>query len=764
MKLHSLAGRFSIERLLGQGGCGKVYLAADTATGRLVALKVLGRQALDNPKAFERFCREARAQAALKHPGVAGILSHELDGEEPWLALEYIEGCDLERTLRADGPLAPAAVVRLGVEVAGALAELHRFGILHRDLKPSNLQLRADDGRAVVMDLGLASLQDATVITATGQLFGTPAYLPPEVIRGEAWTTSGDLYQLGSVLHESLTGRMMIPGTSIDEVLAAATRGERRHLPGDLAVPDDLRAVIDRATDLDPRRRFGSAAEMEVALAGVAMDRVSPGGGPGPVARSVPGESPTQPDRSGAWGASVSAPGGPASRRGRWVLLGLFLVGLGLGFLDLLGGPRPPQDVRWTVVGDVLVVSFRDEGRGDFQLRLGSSLVTPVAEVSQGRRHLIHRGLPEGQSLEVRLVWGGGQGEPERLQGEPPAVRELIGLAEGRAVEVEVLRPCKARWGDSPATRFELNRGRALLPLPATVGSMLVLEWQEHGVEFSARWPRRGLFERSLERLRSRLDATDWVEALRARQLRPGREGGGFDEERKAWSPILPWVPGMLLGDLDRGRKQWLWRSLQHWQESVAAEVFLGDSPTWLEVPEGEPGSRSRRDPPWKAAGEAALRLEPLDGARPVDDGGRIFQVPEFAAGNPAFGRRALDYSSRVRFSWPTGLPEHGTACLTLNMDRSVSQLLVRVAPAAAGTQDLVLEYWNPDPENLRLSERTKGLATACFPLDLAPPGGAEMHITAPYLLGPVPQFQAFRPDGHWIRWRTPEPAAGDPR
>lgn len=752
-----IADRFRVERVLGQGGCGKVYLARDGSGGQLVALKVLNEQAKKVPQATKRFCREARAQAKLVHPSVARILAHDLDAESPWLALEFVEGRDLEKAIKDEGRLPAPMVVRLGVEVAGALGELHRHGILHRDLKPSNLMIRAADGQAVVMDLGLAALQDATVITETGQLFGTPAYLPPEVVRGEAWTTSGDVYQLGAILFECLTGQMLIPGRRIEEVLRAAARGERRPFPPEVPIPDDLRDVIWRATDPDARQRFASAQEMEAALAAVDLGRVGASPGPGPAGLSYLDDGIIQPGataaRSGRWLATLTG----ASRPGKAHLgLGLlFLSGLGLGFLGTLGGPPAPSQVQVEVLGDALVVSFRDQGQAGAQLRLGDELVSPPLEVRQGRRRLVHRGLPEDRPTEVRLVLGSWEGEAQAVQGSPPAISGVVGLAPAGSLEVEVARPCVARWADGGTTRFELARGRQALALPGPLTENLALEWEERGLPFAARWTLDEVFTRSLERLRERLGATSWHGPLLQRASSRDRRGEGFGEERRSFEVLLPWIPRIFSSGLPPAEKRWLFETLQDWQRSVAAERLLGDEPEDLPLPPGEAGYHGPRPPPWSPEGEAVLDLKPLDGAAPTHEAGLIFMIPPYGRNSPPYGAKAYDYASRVGFAWPPGVPAQGTGCLTLDMDRLMGPLLQRTAPAGPG--GLVLEHWSPSPEKLRLQERYKGLVTTCFPLELAPGAGTPMEISVAPLLAPIPQFQTLAPGGHVLRWRRGE-------
>jgi serine/threonine protein kinase len=260
-------GRYQLQRLLGKGGMGAVYLAHDTVLHRTVALKLPNFPPEDGASRA-RFLREARAAAVLSHPSICQVFDvGEVDGQ-PYLTMAYIEGGTLERQLREHGPLPPRAAALLVRTVALAMQEAHQHGILHRDLKPSNVQMSAR-GEPVVMDFGLALRFDAPAserLTQNGWLVGTPTYMSPEQIRGETLGPTADVYSLGVVLYELLTGKVPFNGT-IGQVLAQVECNPPPALDGLCPGLDSalgmicLKAIAKKASD-----RFASMHEFAAAL------------------------------------------------------------------------------------------------------------------------------------------------------------------------------------------------------------------------------------------------------------------------------------------------------------------------------------------------------------------------------------------------------------------------------------------------------------------------------------------------------------------
>ena len=254
-----VGGRYRVERKLGHGGMSVVHLAHDEVLDRPVALKLLSDVPGGDEELRDRFLREGRLAAKLSHPNVVGVYDTGVEDRQPYLVMEYVEGCTLADEVLRRGALPAAEVTALGAQACAGLAHAHAAGVVHRDVKPHNLLLRRD-GVLKVADFGIARGTQDQTLTQAGTLLGTAAYVAPEVLRGERATTSSDLYGLGAVLYELLTGR---PPRQV-ESLADLGGSEPITEPG-LLVPDPpagLVATIMRCLDPDPRARPASAGEL----------------------------------------------------------------------------------------------------------------------------------------------------------------------------------------------------------------------------------------------------------------------------------------------------------------------------------------------------------------------------------------------------------------------------------------------------------------------------------------------------------------------
>ena len=260
------AGRYETESRLGIGGMAEVLLARDTALGRRVALKLLAPQLAADPTFVERFRREATAIASLNHPNVIVIYDHGVADGQPFIAMEYVPGRTLKEVITVGGPLSAEAAVRYASQALDGLAAAHSVGIVHRDVKPQNLIVR-DDGTLKVADFGVARSADATVLTQHGSVIGTADYISPEQARGASAGVASDLYSVGVVLFEMLTGSLPFTG---EVPLAIANQHVGTPAPAvrqlNPAVPARLERVVERALSKEPARRYGSAAEMKAAL------------------------------------------------------------------------------------------------------------------------------------------------------------------------------------------------------------------------------------------------------------------------------------------------------------------------------------------------------------------------------------------------------------------------------------------------------------------------------------------------------------------
>lgn len=255
-----LAGRYELEELRGSGGMSRVYRARDRQLGRLVAIKILHERYADDPEYVERFRREARAVARLSHPNIVMVIDRgEADGSR-YIVFEHVDGEDLKELVARIGPLPVRLVLDLGIDVARALAYAHASGVVHRDVKPQNVLV--GDGVAKVTDFGIARADDvepASGDTAAGTVLGTADYLSPEQARGERATERSDVYSLGVLLYELLTGHVRYPGGT---AVAAAARHLTDPVPDVLAgrpdTPLRLAGAVERAMAKDPAWRFVS--------------------------------------------------------------------------------------------------------------------------------------------------------------------------------------------------------------------------------------------------------------------------------------------------------------------------------------------------------------------------------------------------------------------------------------------------------------------------------------------------------------------------
>ena len=262
-------GRYRIERKLGSGGMAEVYLAEDEELGRKVALKILNERHARDEQFVERFKREARNAASLSHPHIVRIYDRGQFDETYYIAMEYLDGPTLKELLVRKGPTPPLTAIKFAREILSALAEAHRHDIVHRDIKPHNV-IVSPDWNVKVTDFGIAR-SGASQMTEAGSIVGTAQYLSPEQARGKPVDQRSDLYSVGIVLYEMLTGTVPFTGDAAVEIAMKhlsnipeppSTRRE--------GISPDLDAVVMRALAKDPEQRYASADEMDADLARVA--------------------------------------------------------------------------------------------------------------------------------------------------------------------------------------------------------------------------------------------------------------------------------------------------------------------------------------------------------------------------------------------------------------------------------------------------------------------------------------------------------------
>jgi serine/threonine protein kinase len=273
-----LSGRYKLESKLGSGGMSTVYLARDETLERWVAVKVLHREISDQPDQIERFRREARAAAQLSHPNVVAVIDAGEDGGHPYIVFEYVEGETLKHRIENLGRLPLSEAAAYAIEIGRGLAIAHARRLVHRDVKPQNVLIDSE-GRAKVTDFGIARELESKGLTATGRVLGTTDYVSPEQAMGHVVDARSDIYSLGVVLFEMLTGDVPFHAESL---VGVAMKHVNEPMPDvqhrRREVSAALAAVVETATVKEPTQRYAdmpamlrdleAALEVEVARAG----------------------------------------------------------------------------------------------------------------------------------------------------------------------------------------------------------------------------------------------------------------------------------------------------------------------------------------------------------------------------------------------------------------------------------------------------------------------------------------------------------------
>src|SRR5499427_8099332 len=272
----SRLGSYEILAPIGAGGMGEVYRARDPRLGREIAIKVLPETVAQDAERLARFEREARALAALNHPGIVTIFSIEESGDTRFLAMELVEGDSLDGFIGSGG-LALPQFFEIAAPLAEALSAAHERGIVHRDLKPGNVMVTRE-GRVKVLDFGLARVEAAdsnpdltstptesrvTNLTSEGQVFGTVAYMSPEQARGSKVDARSDVFSLGIVMYQMLTGEHPFHGATAVDLISSILRDRPASVTELRAdVPPDLARVIRRCLEKEPRDRYQTSRDV----------------------------------------------------------------------------------------------------------------------------------------------------------------------------------------------------------------------------------------------------------------------------------------------------------------------------------------------------------------------------------------------------------------------------------------------------------------------------------------------------------------------
>jgi hypothetical protein len=358
-----LGDRYELHQLIAAGGMGQVWRATDTALHRQVAVKVLRSEYTGDPSFLDRFRAEAQHAASLSHPNIAAVFDY---GEEiaqdgsgetlAYLIMELVAGEPLSALVAREGPLDTATTLSLLRQTAFGLGEAHRAGMVHRDVKPGNILVRPD-GTVKITDFGIAWSARSVALTRTGQVIGTPQYLSPEQAEGRHATPASDVYALGLIGYECLTGHPAFDGDNAVTIALKQVRQDPEPLPGEL--PADVRQLISRSLVKDPAGRLPDGAAFADAIDDILAGR--------PLAVAPPTVAVPAP-RSSAAGPSVARPPSPRPRnRVAMVLLpilGLLAgAGIAVALLQTLsdnGGPGSPAEAAEQRQAGSIVLDAQD--------------------------------------------------------------------------------------------------------------------------------------------------------------------------------------------------------------------------------------------------------------------------------------------------------------------------------------------------------------------------------------------------------------------
>jgi beta-lactam-binding protein with PASTA domain len=464
-------GRYRVISRLGSGGMAEVYLAQDQLLGRDVAVKVLHHHFAEDQEFVERFRREASSAAGLSHPNIVGIFDRGEWNGTYYIAMEYVAGRSLKSIVREGGPLEPAAAIDIVVQILRAAQFAHKRGVIHRDLKPHNVILD-EDGRARVTDFGIARA-GASDMTLTGSIMGTAQYLSPEQAQGYAVSESSDLYSIGVILYELLSGAVPFEGETAVAIAFKQVSAEPRP-PSELnaALPASLDAIVLHALAKDPAQRYGDAGELIAALererhalpafSGAALGGAGHGNGP---PHQPPGTGSLLLAPPGRFADHGPAPQGERRRRRRLLLWGLAaaliagLIVLALLLLPATGTVRVPN-----------VVGQSEQAAGAALRRAGLNPAPSLAPSTTVATGLVIRETPSagtavGKGSRVGIVVSGGPASAPLLNveglspAEAAAKLRKAGFKPTNKTEPSSTVPAGKVIGTNPPAGTELQVG-----------------------------------------------------------------------------------------------------------------------------------------------------------------------------------------------------------------------------------------------------------------------------------------------------------------
>ncbi len=349
-----LLGQFCVLERIGRGGMGEVYKAEQPAMERMVAIKILHAKLAKRADLVSRFRREARAMSRLSHPNTVRVFlyGHMEDTDQLYIVMEYLDGVDLARLVRRDGPMEVMRGIRVMIQVLGALEEAHAVGVVHRDLKPENILLTEQGGMPdfpKVLDFGLAKIHEtklrpgSMILTREGMVFGTPEFMSPEQARGEVLDSRSDIYSVALIFYELVTGRLPFPKSKPMEYIShhintPPTPISKRN--PNIELPERLDPIVARALEKDRESRYQSARDFAEALRTL-LPREQKTVAQRAMAPAKPSADETQPLQRQRMGASAP----PQKGVGKPVLIGLVAVIVVLLIVILwlfISRPSPP--------------------------------------------------------------------------------------------------------------------------------------------------------------------------------------------------------------------------------------------------------------------------------------------------------------------------------------------------------------------------------------------------------------------------------------
>ena len=442
--------RYRLEETLGSGGMADVYLAHDDILDRTLALKVLSTRYANDDEFIERFRREARNAASLAHPNIVSIYDRgETEDGTYYIAMEYLPGGTLKDRIVKRGPLPARTAAAVALQISEALKCAHESDVVHRDIKPHNI-LITESGDIKVTDFGIARAASSSTMTKTGSILGTAHYLSPEQALGEPVRPQSDLYSLGVVLYEMLTGELPYDAETPIGIAMKHVNGEvRPPIEVDPSIPAGINAVVMRLLSRDPEDRYPDAAALSADLERVSAGLDPEDAGTQEMSRIMPPATPParppQPPRKVQRSGGGSG-GSRSLRKFLPVLLGvlalILLAGLAWGGYSLLGGddeePAPgPQQPAMLQVPD-LEGTLLDEARQD---------VGEDFEITENGREPSSReentilsqdpgpGAQREENSEIRVTVASGQNEVPSVEGSTPAEARVTLEEAGFEVE-----------------------------------------------------------------------------------------------------------------------------------------------------------------------------------------------------------------------------------------------------------------------------------------------------------------------------------------